>query len=256
MGRGLCNKINMKQIRVIIYLITSLLIVSCNKGHMCDCLKSTGDITKESRTISGFNQISVSDNINLFITQDTFFAIEVEAGSHLINSIKTVVTDSCIYLTNDNKCNWVRSYKDKVNVYLTCKTIKELKYNVGSGNISSTDTLYANYFQLDDYDGFGSVNLKLVANTSWFNLHTGPADLTVTGRSSGCYLYSAGNGKADLSNYPSSDVFITNNSTNNCYINVNNLVVAQIGYIGNIYYTGSPAKITTNITGSGQLIKN
>jgi hypothetical protein len=66
----------------------------------------------------------------------------------------------------------------------------------------------------------------------------------------------AGEGKADLSNYPSTDFFVTNNSTNNCFINVNNWVDAQIGYIGNVYYTGSPAKISTNITGSGQLIKN
>jgi hypothetical protein len=242
-------------LKVLSYIFTALVLLSCNKGHQCDCVKSTGDITKENRTIMDFNKISVTDNINLYITQDTFYAASVEAGSHLLKSIKTDVRDSCLYLSNENKCNWVRSFKDKVNIYVTCKKIKELVYTKGSGNISSTDTLYADYFQLDDYDGSGIINLKLVANTSWFNLHTGPADLYVAGRSGVSYLYSAGNGKADLRNFPSGYFFINNSSTNDCYINVYKEMELKIGYIGNIYYYGSPYKITANITGSGKLIK-
>ena len=170
--------------------------------------------------------------------------------------IKSEVRDSCLYLTNENKCNWVRSFKDKVNIYVTCIKIKGLVNNIGSGNITSLDTLYTDYFQLDDFDGSGIINLKLVANTSWFNLHTGPADLVVNGRSGLSYLYSVGNGSADLKNFPSNGYYITNNSTNNCYVNVQKELDVKIGYIGNIYYSGSPYKITTNITGSGKLIKN
>jgi hypothetical protein len=247
----------MRTLKIVFYLVIASVSFSCNKSDTCDCFKSTGSITNEHRTIPGFNAISVSNNINLYITEDTFYSIVVEAGSHILESIKTQVTDSCLYLTNSIKCNWVRSYKDKVNIYVTCKKIKELDDNICSGNIFTTDTLYADKFNMNDFAGSGTINLKLVvSNTSWFSLNTGPIDLTVRGRSGLSYLYSNGNGKADLSNFPTGDFFITNNSTNDCYINVNNWVDAQIGYVGNIYYKGSPTEITTNITGSGQLIKN
>jgi hypothetical protein len=245
----------MKKLRILFYFIIALGVASCDKANRCDCFKSTGSITREHRTIPGFNKISVSDNINLYILQDTFCSIIVEAGEHLISSIKTEVTDSCIYLTNENKCNWVRSFKNKVNIYLRYKRIKGLIYNTGSGNISTMDTLYTDYFQFDDIAGSGNINFKIVSNTSWFNLHTGPADLTVSGRSGVSYLYSAGNGKADLSHFPSGFLYITNNSTNNCYTNVEKLIEAQIGYVGDIYYTGNPYSISTKITGSGKLIK-
>jgi hypothetical protein len=142
-----------------------------------------------------------------------------------------------------------------VNIYLTCKKIKEIDENMCSGNINTIDTLYADNFVLNDHSGSGTINLKLVSGTSSFNMYSGPIDLIITGRSGVSNLYSNGYGKADLSNFPSANFSITNNSTNDCYINVYDDLNAQIGNIGSIYYTGSPSILTTNITGSGQLIK-
>jgi hypothetical protein len=92
----------------------SLFSLSCNKENRCDCFKSTGDITSESRNISDFKKIILEDNINLYITPDTIYSLTIEAGAHLLKSIKTEVTDSCLILKNENKCNWVRNYKDKI----------------------------------------------------------------------------------------------------------------------------------------------
>ena len=61
-------------------------IFSCTKEHSCDCFKGTGDTTTEFRKLLPFNKISIENNINLYITEDTVFYMTVEAGSKLISS--------------------------------------------------------------------------------------------------------------------------------------------------------------------------
>ena len=237
-----------------IFLLIIVIFISCNKENNCDCIKSTGDIIFQKRDINSFNTISLSDNINLYITQDTIFSLTIEAGANLLKLIKTDVIDTCLYIQNKNTCNWVRSFKNKINIYLKCKEINFLKYNNASGNIYTSDTLHSKYFQFDSNDGTGDINLTINANSSWFNLHTGPAMLNVNGISGVNYLYSAGNGLADLRNLITGYTFMNNKSTNNCFVNVQQELEVKIGYVGDVYYTGNPYVINTQINGSGKLI--
>ena len=247
----------MKESKITHYLALFFVFTlsSCNKENSCDCFKSTGEITTETRTVSGFNKIYIEDNINLYISIDSTYSLSIEAGSHIQSLIKTEVTDSCLYLKNENKCNWVRSYKKKINAYLTCKSIQDINYNSASGNIYTLDTIHSDFFQVDDYGGSGEINLLLVSKNSFFRNHTGPADIIVKGKSQNTYIYSAGNGLIDLKKYPSDYVVVSNFSTNNCFTNVNKELDVTIGSLGDIYYTGNPYSIKTNITGSGKLIK-
>jgi hypothetical protein len=140
-------------------------------------------------------------------------------------------------------------------VFLKCKQLTGITYNKASGNIYTSDTLVADYFQLNDWNGSGIINLTINTHTSWFNLSTGPADLVVNGVSGVNYLYSVGNARADLSKLKTGYTFMNNKSTNNCFVNVEKELEVQIGYVGDVYYTGNPYKITSEISGSGKLIK-
>ena len=248
----------MKKSKIIYYFVLSFVLAlsSCNKENSCDCFKSTGDIITEARNVSSFNKIYLEDNINLYISIGTSYSLSIEAGSHLQSLIKSEVTDSCLYLKNENKCNWVRSYKKKINAYITCKSIQDINYNSASGNIYTLDTIHSDFFQVDDFGGSGELNLLLVSKNSYFRNHTGPADIIVKGKSQNAYIYSAGNGLVDLKEYLSDYVVVNNFSTNNCFTNVNKELDATIGSLGDIYYTGNPNSIKSNITGSGKLIKN
>ena len=243
------------KIRYYTLLFFVLTLSSCNKENSCDCFKSTGDITTEIRPVSGFNKIYLEDNINLYISIGSIYSLSVEAGSHLQSLIKTDVSDSCLYLKNENKCNWVRSYKKKINVYITCKSIKDIKYDKASGNIYTLDTIHSDFFQIDDYNGSGIINLLLVSKNSFFRIHTGPADIIVKGRAENTFVYSAGNGLPDLKEYSSDNVVVSSKSTNNCFVKASKALDVTIGYEGDVYYTGNPYSVKTNILGSGKLIK-
>lgn len=240
--------------KVILFLIILVFIDSCSKEKRCDCLKSTGAVITEERTVTPFNQIKIEDKINLFLKQDTFYSVKVEAGENLLYDIITEVNDSMLEIRNNNHCNWVRSYKPEINVYVTFKNIWHLIYLKGAGKVITEDTIRTDSFRLDNLEGTGSLNFFINADETFFILHTGPADLTVKGKTNYSYLYTAGNGPTDMTEYNSKIVCITSKSTADSYVWVTDEIDVWIDYVGNIYYKGNPSVITHNYTGSGRLI--
>ncbi len=237
-------------LNIIIFLF---LFTSCKKENMCDCLKSTGKEVKETRQTDVFEEISLEDNINLFITQDTFNRIIVEAGEHLQKLIKTEVRENCLYITNDNTCNWVRSYDKQINVYLSMKNLRRL-ISKGSGDIISTDTIRANILDVNNDGGTGVIDMLVDANESYFRELIGPADFKIKGKSNYNYIWTAGYGKMDCRDLISYDALIVNNGTNDCYVNVSNNLKAVIFNTGNIYYSGNPKNINKTVEGSGKVL--
>ena len=254
MGNWLSDK-KMKIKTNILFALAILLHLSCKKENLCDCLKGTGEIVTEERVLTDFNKIYIEDDINLVLQEDTQNFLNVEAGENLIKLIKTEIKDSCLYLRNDNKCNWMRSFKNKVNVSLHYKKLEYITYFKASGNVSNNGTLHSSFLQVDDYNGSGKITLNVDVQTSHYSLHTGPADIFISGNTDIAYLYSAGNGVADLRNMTAGGMYMNNKSTNSCYVNATNTLEVEIGYIGDVYYTGDPPNVKLVTTGSGKLIK-
>lgn len=243
----------MKLIRIISGVLIAVSLGGCEKGHGFDCLKGTGDITTEMRTAGVVNTIILEDNINLYLTQDTAEKIVVEAGEKIIGSIATELENGKLTLRNNNRCNWVRSFNKEVNVYVSVRDLRYIDYT-GSGDIIAVNEIISDNFEINIYDGSGSINLNLNTEESWITLHLGVADITVKGKSDISYVYTAGYGPVDCIHLQTDNTYITNNGSNNCFINVSNELVAKIGSVGNIYYKGNPKTIDKRISGSGSLI--
>jgi len=129
---------------------------------MCDCFKGTGKVITETRTPSDYTRIELNDNINLVITQDSINKISVEGGEKLLPNIQTEFVDNKLIIKNNNKCNWVRSYKNKFTVYVSAKSLKRIEY-FGSGNITSTNTLVADTLEINCPES--AEKIDIMANT-------------------------------------------------------------------------------------------
>jgi len=240
-------------IKILFLFLISLTINSCGKGHGLDCFKGTGDIINESRTAGLIHRIILQDNVNLILTQDSIEAIVVEAGEKIINSIKTDLVNGELSIENTNRCNWARSYKKEINVYVSVTDLANIVY-YGSGDITSINEIKSDLLEVDIYNGAGSINLNINTSVSWFNLSPGVADITVKGNSEENYIYAGGFGPIDCINLITQITFINNNGSNNCFVNVEEFLEAKIGSVGDIYYKGDPQTIDSEITGSGRLI--
>lgn len=244
-----------RQNTIILLAVAAIICInSCKKENMGDCLKSTGDITTEERATSPFYRILLEDDVNLIITQDTFYKIEVEAGENLIPLVNTIIEEDTLTITNSNTCNWVRSYKNEINVYVTVKELSIITYS-GSGNVLSTNTITARNILIEQKSGSGNMDIRIDADTSYLQFHTGTGDITCSGSSAMSFLYNSSNGFLYCSDLQTTNTFVSNSGTGDIYLNVDSSLTAFIHFVGSIFYKGNPSVINEEIDGTGKLIK-
>ncbi|MDD5570741.1 MAG: DUF2807 domain-containing protein [Bacteroidales bacterium] len=243
-----------KSLLLILFLFTFFL--SCKKENRCDCFKGTGSIVKESREAGDFYSVKVYDNINLILTQDTVNKIIVEAGENLLSNIKTETSNNNLTITNDNKCNWVRSFKKPVNVYLNIKCVSYIECR-NSGYITTTNTIATpDSFRIDGWNSSGSIKLTINTKKSFIRMHTGAQDVIIDGSVDENYMYAAGNAFIDCRNLIANNTVINHRCSGDFFVYGKNSIGGDFTGNGNLYYFGNPTLINIkHPSGKGKVIK-
>lgn len=241
-------------LKSLFWLISSTMILSgCSDDPLCNCLQGSGNNTTESRPLQSFNVVELNQNVDLILKQGNHDEALVTAGKNIIDGIKTEVKNGVLYIRNDNKCNWLRDFKNKFTVELTFRDLQVLTYR-GSGTVDCADTIRNNKFTVEGWSGTGTINLILSVTEAHLYLHTGSTDLNVSGVAPLQYLYCAGNGFVRAEKLISDDVYAHTVTTGQCYVYPIRRIDALIRYHGNIYYKGAPTIINTELKSSGRLI--
>lgn len=243
--------------RALFFIIALVVInsLSCKDADPLDCFKSTGSIVRVERDVSKFNSILLRDNINLYLRQADQNKLEVEGGTNLLPKIITTVNEAGVLeISNENSCNWVRSYDKPINVYLDFITLDTLEYR-SIGDVTNVDTIRMDTIVVDVREGAGTIALTISSYKVHSNLHYGTADILMSGKAFLSIDYLVGYGKIDNSSLIAEKVYLENRSSNDIYVNSTNTLEATINNIGNVYYKGNPPNILVGGTGSGKLIK-
>lgn len=239
---------------LLLFGVIAVLNSSCEKDHMLDCFKGTGSVETESRSAPAFNRVYVYDNVDAEIYPGHDFKIEVTAGSKLIESITTEVKDNVLYIHNENKCNWVRSFKNEFKAKVWLPDMVELNA-YGSGDVTLKDTIRANEFVYNNWAATGDILMLFNTGSARPNIHTGSANITLRGHIGVLYLYNNGVGVVDARDCESDIIFTESLAPNNQYVNANHELDVKISYTGDIYYNGNPSTIKKQGVGTGRLIK-
>lgn len=242
--------------RFIIYIVFITAIISCKKESMCDCIKSTGPTNIIYRNLVDFNCIYIRDKMDLYLTQGPNFEVRVEAGANLQRLIKTELDGETLNVFNNNRCNWVRGYQNKIKVYVTAPYFKYIRH-AGLGIISNTNTIIQDEISIRA-ENSGEFRLDLNTNKIICSAH-GNGDTYLTGTTKSLesdytgtnYLYASG---LTITDY----VYLHSVTIGHSYINApeNGLMDIVIDRSGNIHYKGSPATIHLTRNNKGDLIKD
>ncbi len=240
-----------------IFLLICLipLVNSCKKENMCDCIKSTGNHIATYRDVTNFSSITISDKMDLYLTPGTDFEVRVEAGENLQSLIKTELSGDTLKISNHNRCNWVRGYDEKINIYITAPYFKYI-LNSGLGTIESTTAITQDLITCRNAS---SGDIKLILNTgkiivsahgngdTYLSGTTGSLENDYTGTN---YLYAA---DLQITNY----LYLHSVTIGKTYVNApeNGLMDIVIDQTGNIFYSGNPATIHLTKNSTGDLIK-
>ncbi len=234
--------------------LSVILFSTCQKEHLFDCFTSTGKTITQYRDPGTFSRIEVKNSIDVILYPDTTPFIHVTAGEHLIDGIITELEGNTLYIRNENRCNWVRSFESSYTVKIGMRNPEDIEY-FGSGEIRCMDTIRSTEFTFNSWNGSGSIYLLLDCEKSHINNNAGRTDIHAAGFSGVSYVYIHDTALLEATNLETGFTFIRNSSTGDCSIYVTKEVVAEIKYFGNIYYRGNPYKVVENISGEGRLIQ-
>ena len=155
--------------RIISIIIITLFAISCSKTNPGDCFKNTGSVSTEVRVATPFSYLHMNNNVDVFLTYDQNYAIEVRAGKNIIPGIKTTIERNTLTISNENTCNWVRSYSSPIEVYISVPKLDSIVYQ-SSGNLTSVNQFIGDSIKLDVLEGAGSINLWIEMIKSRVNL--------------------------------------------------------------------------------------
>jgi hypothetical protein len=188
--------------------------------------------------------------VNVFITQDPTFNVQLEAGKNIAPLIETDVTDGTLHIKNNNRCNWTRSYDKPLNVYIKMPIIKFITSN-GTGNIKSLNTITTDSI---DIQTESSGNIELTMNNSKVISHMhGAGDLTLHGTTGVHYSDIGGTAFLRCQDLNTHYTTVHTYTTGECYVNTSNVFICSIDDVGDVFCYGSPTSVQKNQRGAGQL---
>jgi hypothetical protein len=246
----------MALIRIIALVL--IFAVGCKKAEDRACWKSTGDESSLVLPINTFvDTLILGENFNYRLIPDTVEYIEVAGGENVIPFVQALESNGKIVISNENKCNFLRSFKKKIQVNIHLKQLRFLRYT-GGGEVVSSDTIHTSELRLFIVDGGGPVNLMVQTGYLEAVIAHGYGDFTFSGTSLATFLNCQSNGFCDTRNLSTTgNLRVRSSSSADMRVNAaqTNFIVEIYGR-GNIRYTGTPNSLVTTITGEGQLIQD
>jgi hypothetical protein len=227
---------------------------SCKKENWCDCIKGSGNDLTEERVLKPFDKILIQDKLEVHLLKGNKYGVKLIAGSKVISLIETEIENGKLILSDNNTCDFTRSYKRKVKIYITVPKLINLQHD-GSGDVFMDDLFECdtlNYY----LSGSGNLFLNLNAKTVYGGMH-GLGDVFIKGKVISNYIYASGQGFFNASETYSNEMILTLNTSGKMEVNVLNFLKVDMlsKSTGNVYYTGNPSQIITNLKGKGKLIK-
>jgi hypothetical protein len=230
-------------------VIVLLLISGCKKENMCDCIKRTGDIITDTRYPGVFDKIVVEDNLVVYLAQDSICEVKVEAGDNIVPLIRTEVEGRTLRIRNDNRCNWTRSYKKPMNVYVKMPKVDYVTME-GTGKVIGQNILT---YPLE-VETKNSGDIELSVNTSKVISHMfGYGDITLRGTATQHYCSIGGDGFLHASELETEYTWLDAFTSGLTYIRVTGLLQVKIKKAGDVYCYGNPDTVEKTLIGSGQL---
>ena len=206
-----------------------------------------GNVVNSDRTIStDFDQIKISQGLDLYITQSNDVALSIEADENLHDLIMTDVENNILRIYSTENIRRASSKK----IMLSVNNLSSIKATSGS-DVYSTNTIKADELELVSTSG---ADIKLDVQTQTLNCRsTSGSDMRLSGTTDN-FIASATSGsdiKADELKAENSNLKATSGADISVYTSKELIAKATSG--GDIRYSGNPEKVDKSDSSSGSV---
>lgn len=242
--------------RILIIFITVVAVLSsCKKAEDRACFKSFGEDTVKEVEVESFQSLFLGAHINFVLVQDTEEKIVVLGGKNVVNFISSNVVDGKLTIQNNNKCNFLRSYKKSITVEVHLIDISSIDYE-GTHPLTCANVLTCPELLIVIKEGAGEFNLNINNDVLKTTISNGWGNMIISGTTKYARLEATSNGFIDSYGLTIQDsIHAISKTPGTVKINVANaLLRSETSSSGDIWYKGTPTLIDHNQYGTGELI--
>ena len=243
-----------------IYILLSVILLSCNGDNVPDCFQNSGSIVQQEIDLAMFDKITVFERIELIITDEPTSKVIVETGEYLLDDIEVKVEGSRLILKNNNACNLTRNY-GITKVYVSSPSLTEIQNSSGL-TVSSRGVLNYPYLNLISED-FTS---QYVTHTDGdFNLQVNSERMDITfnnlsnvfisGNVNNLFIgFYSGDSRFEGANLIAEHITIFQRSSNDMIINPQQSLKGEIRGTGDVISRNRPTIVEVEQFYTGKLI--
>lgn len=243
-----------------VFLLVTLLFLSCTSENASDCLQSAGELVRVEVEVDEFSKITVFELLNLVLIQGEEHKVDIETGEFLLNDISAEVEDGRLVLRNDNGCNLFRDY-ELSTVYVTAPHITEVRSSTGLLVSNEGVLTYPNlnlisesFLEPEAETTSGSFDLTIdnlsvgivVNGLSYFKLRGSTENLGIN--------IAAGDTRIEAEELDAVNVRIDHRGTNDILVNPVYRIFGTIRGYGDVISFNRPTEIEVDQTFKGRLI--
>ena len=229
-------------------LLTTLIVFSIFFLNSCNlfCEKGKGDVTKETRELSEFNEIEIDGQAKVFLKQAKTTSVKVVIDSNLLSYVISEVSGNTLKIYEDKCLEEITRYK----IYISTPKITKL-YVTGAIQLKSEGKIEAKKLHIVTK---GSGNVKLKLDVDELETDTkGSGNLNLRGAADNFDIELDGAGSIDAFDLTSKNIEAEVSGAGTCKINVRDKFDGEVNGSGKIIYKGNPKKVNTDIAGSGSI---
>lgn len=239
----------MKTLRPLFIMLLTALMITDVSAQINRRMRGSGDITTESRNISGFTGVKTATAIDIHLTQGNGFNVEVEADDNLMEYIVTEVKNGVleVYLDRVNL-----TYHKKMVVHVTMEDVDYLSAS-SAGDIIGVTPIKADELKVRTSSA-GDVKIEVTANM--LDLSTSSSgDITISGKAD--YLEAKTSSAGDIkgTDLVVREADLSSSSAGDIKITVTERLKARASSAGDIHYYGNPTYVDAHSSSAGDVIR-
>ncbi|MFM2196347.1 MAG: hypothetical protein RL092_1947 [Bacteroidota bacterium] len=227
--------------------------MACNKPQSPDCFTQAGEASQELRVLSAFNEIELHHEIHYSLVDTTFCGVLIEGPQNLIDKISATVENNKLKITNENTCNFVRSFDQLFHVTIYFTNIYQVD-NFSSFLIDCPSPIHTPNLHWSNKHANGNVFLNFITDTISIDSPTGACDTYLSGLTAVAELYNDSYGHINSENLSCNYVYINNSSLQTITSKASQYAFVKIESKGNVILKNQPAQVDFDQQGTGQLI--
>lgn len=238
---------------VIILVLFSMF--ACKKAEDRRCLKGAGDTTTLEVAKEDFSKLFIGPHMHITLIQDSLDKVVVTSGQNLVKHIGTDIIEGQLRIENNNRCNFLRSYKHQVYVEVHFTDLTEI-YMEGTKPVMCEGQLNFGNLLVIIRDGAGAMNLNINSNNFDLVVTNGWGNFDIKGVTNNLKLDIRNNGFGNTYGLEVvNELNVISNTAGKLEVFAGNADLnAQTASSGDIWYKGIPSNINYTALGSGELL--